>query len=120
MEHISKSVWNLNELLQRVENDQELLCELLGVFKEDFPATMRSLESAVAQNDMKNTTSLSHTLKGMLSNLAATRAAVAAAKLEKTAAAGDRSAIASDWNELQRESAGLLPELNAYLAGVRR
>jgi hypothetical protein len=39
-EGLSEPVWNLTELLERIENDQELLRELLNIFKEDFPQTM--------------------------------------------------------------------------------
>lgn len=28
---------NLTELLVRVDNDHDLLCELIGIFKEEFP-----------------------------------------------------------------------------------
>lgn len=104
----------------RVDDDQELLCELLAIFKEDFPRTMKSLESALTGADMKNAATLSHTLKGMLSNLGGERAAAAAAKIEQLARAGETASLGAAWNALQRESAVLLPELDAYLAEVRR
>lgn len=115
----SKSAWNPTELLSRVDNDQELLLELLAIFKEDFPRTMNSLESALTRCDLKNAASLSHALKGMLANLGGARAAAAAAKLEQLSAAGNTGDLAAAWKNLQAESASLLPELNAYLAEVR-
>jgi hypothetical protein len=39
-EGFSEPVWNLAELLERVDNDHELLRELLNIFKEDFPQTI--------------------------------------------------------------------------------
>ena len=45
---------NLGELLTRVENDSELLCELIGIFKEDFPRLLQSLQRSVVLEDMKN------------------------------------------------------------------
>ena len=107
--------------MERVDNDQELLIELLTIFQEDFPRTMQSLEESVAARDLKNTASLSHTLKGMLSNLGGTRAATAAAKLEKLASSADNKAPLKDaFAALQCEAASLVPELDAYMAGVRR
>ncbi len=116
----SSPVWNQAELLERVDNDQELLRDLLAIFKEDFPRTIRSLEAAVHGADLKSTATLSHTLKGMLSNLGGTRAAAAAAKLEQMANAGEKAPLRDALDALQREAASLLPELDAYMAEVQR
>jgi two-component system sensor histidine kinase/response regulator len=119
-EGISGPVWNLAELLERVDNDQELLRELVNIFKEDFPRTMRLLESAIAVADLKNVARLSHTLKGMLSSLGGVRTAAAAARLEVMASAGESASLKSVFDTLEREGASLLPELDAYMAEVRR
>ncbi len=111
-------VWNLAELLDRIDNDQELLRDLLNIFKEDFPRTMQSLESAVAAADLKNASRLSHTLKGMLSSLGGTRTAAAAAKLEVLATAGETASLRGALDALVQEAERLVPELNAYMAEV--
>ncbi|MGB9466888.1 MAG: response regulator [Candidatus Acidiferrum sp.] len=116
----SKPVWNQAEVLDRVDNDQELLLELLTIFKEDFPRTIRSLEAAVSGGDLKSTAWLSHTLKGMLSNLGAVRAATAASMLEELASTENKTSLRVALDELEREAASLLPELDAYMAEVRR
>jgi two-component system, sensor histidine kinase and response regulator len=115
----AQPVWNLPELLVRVDHDQELLRDLLNIFKEDFPRTMASLRSAVAAADCNNAASLSHALKGMLSNLAATNASVAAAELERLAKAQDKSGLSSALGCLEREASWLVPEIEAYIAEVR-
>jgi HPt (histidine-containing phosphotransfer) domain-containing protein len=117
-ETVPEPAWNQAELLERVDNDQDLLKELLAIFKEDFPRTMRSLESAVSAADLKNTSRLSHTLKGMLSSLGGTRAAAAASKLETLASDGEEAALKDALAALESEAARLLPELNAYRAEV--
>ena len=119
-QELTERVWNLAELLDRVDNDQELLLDLLNIFKEDFPRTMRSLESAVAVSDLKNVSRLSHTLKGMLSSLGGTRAAAAAAKLEVLASGAEAASLKGALDALTHEAESLLPELNAYMAEVRR
>ena len=113
-------VWDAQELLGRVENDPELLLEILGLFKVEFPKSVQALELAVAAGDLKKSGTLSHTLKGMLSSLAARRAAAASAKLEQLCAAGNVGAVASALNELRAEAAALLPHLDAYIAEVQR
>jgi two-component system, sensor histidine kinase and response regulator len=118
-EGVSEPVWNLAELVDRVDNDQELLRELLNIFKEDFPRTMQSLESAVRAGDLKNSARLSHTLKGMLSSLGATRTAAAAAKLEALSSAGETASLEGAFNALEAEAHSLVPELETYMAEVR-
>jgi two-component system, sensor histidine kinase and response regulator len=115
----SDPAWNLAELLERVDNDQELLRDLLNIFKEDFPLSMRSLESAVAAEDLKNSAMLAHTLKGMLSSLGGVRTAAAAARLEVIASAGETASLKGALDALKCEAASLLPELEAYMAEVR-
>jgi two-component system, sensor histidine kinase and response regulator len=119
-ESLSEAAWNQAELLERVDNDDELLRDLLNIFKEDFPRTVRSLEAAVAGGDSKETAMLSHRLKGMLSNLGGSRAAAAAARLEEMASAGQKEQLKEALDALQGEAAQLLPELEAYMTEVRR
>ena len=42
---LHEPAWNQAELLERVDNDRELVRELLTIFKEDFPRTIGSLEA---------------------------------------------------------------------------
>jgi HPt (histidine-containing phosphotransfer) domain-containing protein len=119
-EGLPEPVWNLAGLLERVDNDQELLRELLTIFKDDFPQTLQSLKSAVTAGDLKSSSRLSHTLKGMLSSLGATRAAAAASKLEALSSAGETASLHPALCALETEADSLLPELDAYMTEVRR
>jgi HPt (histidine-containing phosphotransfer) domain-containing protein len=105
---------NLADLLARVENDHDLLCELIDIFKEDFPGLMQSLRQSVAREDMKNVEAKSHALKGMLSGLSVTHAATIASGLEQLARAGKRLELTNALALLENEVAGLLPELDGY------
>jgi HPt (histidine-containing phosphotransfer) domain-containing protein len=116
----SSPVWNLPELLVRVDNDRELLCDLLAIFKEDFPKTMQSLEAAVGSGDCQNTATFSHTLKGMLASLGAAPAAAAAAEIERLAKVKDRAQLTNALQAFEQEAASLVPQIEAYLAEVRR
>jgi HPt (histidine-containing phosphotransfer) domain-containing protein len=117
---LSEPIWNVAELLERVDNDQELLRELLTIFKEDFPQSFQSLKSAVSSGDLKGASRLSHTLKGMLSSLGATRAAAAASELEALSSAGEAVPLGEALSALESEAERLLPELDAYMPEVRR
>lgn len=114
----SEPAVNLDELLARVDHDQELLRDLVVIFKDDFPPHMSALRRAIAHGDLKTTERSSHTLKGMFLSLAAKRAAAAAAKLEQSGRAGDSAALSSALALLEKEVALLMPELEAHLAKI--
>ena len=107
---------DLAELLERVDNDRELLRDLLAIFKDDFPAHLQALREAVDCGDMKRVASLGHMLKGMLSNLAAARAAGAAAHLEQLGHAGETAGLKAALEVFESEVSELLPKLDACMS----
>ncbi len=84
---------NLPELLDRVENDEDLLEELLVLFREDLPGCLEALQAAIAGGDLGQIERSAHRLKGMLANLSAQSAAAAAAEIESAARAGNVETI---------------------------
>ena len=114
----SCSVIDFAELLARVENDRELMSELISVFKAEFPKQLDSLHRAVDSADAKRVASLAHTLKGMLSNLAAHQSAATASHLEQLARNGDVAALPGALSSFERDTATLLLEMDAPMAEV--
>jgi len=111
-------VLNLSELLERVDNDSELLREVIGICKAEIPRHISLLREAVAQADMKNIEKSGHTLRGMLSSLAATRAAAAAGRLEQLVRSGDTTTLRSAVAIFESEVAKLMTELEAHMAKI--
>ena len=110
---------NLSELLARVDNDRELLRDLLSIFKRDFPDHLEALRNAVAGNTAAEVARISHTLKGMLANLAVTKAADSASRLERLARAAEISSLGGALAAFEKEVEGLLPEMESYMAEAR-
>jgi HPt (histidine-containing phosphotransfer) domain-containing protein len=110
---------NLQELLARVENDRELLFDLLAIFKDEFPAHLRSLEAAVAHKDAREVARISHILKGMLLNLAVSKAAASIANLEQLARAGTVASFQGALASFIADVQGVLPEMETYMAEAR-
>jgi HPt (histidine-containing phosphotransfer) domain-containing protein len=79
----TSDILNLPDLLSRVDNDRELLVELFFIFKTVFPVHLQNLSQAIEREEAKQVETESHTLKGMLLNLSALRAAAVAAELEQ-------------------------------------
>jgi HPt (histidine-containing phosphotransfer) domain-containing protein len=111
-------VLDVTELLARVENDRELLCELVEIFKAQLPGQMVSLRENIENGEMPGVVAAGHTFKGMLSNLGAARAAAAATRLEEFGKEGDRDKVGPAFIELQNEISLLIPELESCAAQV--
>jgi HPt (histidine-containing phosphotransfer) domain-containing protein len=111
---------DFEELLARVDNDRELLRELVSIFKEDFPCHLRALHEAFARRDTKQVAVVSHTLKGMLANLAVTEAAAAAARLEQLTVNATEDSQKQALSAFEKEVDGLLPEMESYMAEAQR
>jgi HPt (histidine-containing phosphotransfer) domain-containing protein len=107
------------ELLSRLDNDHELLRELVTIFKEDFPKLLEALQESVAHADMTRARIASHTLKGMLANLAVTRGAAAAGRVEELARDGAGGSIQEALAAFEVEVRGLLPEMETYVTEVQ-
>jgi HPt (histidine-containing phosphotransfer) domain-containing protein len=69
---------------------------------------------------VKQVERVAHTLRGMLSNMAAARAAVLAGRLEEVARAGEQSGLIEGFALFEKEVSGLMPELETYLEEARR
>jgi PAS domain S-box-containing protein len=113
-------IFDHEELLARVENDRELLRDLLTIFKEEFPRQLLVLREAVQARDGKRVTSAAHSLRGMLSNLAATRAAASAARLEQMGRKEEVSGFQEAFAALENDAKKLLPQLDACMAEVSK
>ena len=62
----SSGDWNLNELLVRLDGDQEFLRELLDIFRQDGRANLEKARRQKAQCDFYGLSRTAHMLKGML------------------------------------------------------
>jgi HPt (histidine-containing phosphotransfer) domain-containing protein len=120
VQNIAGPAFNFADLLDRVENDRELLRDLLLIFKQDSPRHLLSLKEAVLHSEMKQVQASSHTLKGMLSNLSMDRAADAAANLEQIGRHGERAGLKDALTLLEQEVANLMPMVDSYLQGAHR
>jgi HPt (histidine-containing phosphotransfer) domain-containing protein len=106
-------VLNITELLSRVDNDQELVSELFFIFKSVFPAHLQRLSEAVANELPKQVEAESHTLKGMLLNLSAARAAAIAADLENIGREGKIASMKEALTGFRSETETLLLQMES-------
>jgi two-component system sensor histidine kinase/response regulator len=106
------------ELMARMGGDESLLRRLIDMFLVNYPKQLSELHEAVRARDIETLRRRSHTLRGALSLFAASEAADAAHRLEKSAEFGGR-AIDEAFRALQAELARLEPTLNTLALEAR-
>ena len=106
------------ELMNRVEHDQELAREILAIFQSDSNTNREVLRVAVTSRDAEEVRNLAHAFKGMLANLAANPASTAAAHLETLAKEGKSDEFAAAWEVFDKELTSVLLEVEQLLAGT--
>jgi two-component system sensor histidine kinase/response regulator len=95
-------------LLERVGGNREALQELIGLFLEDAPRQLDRMREAIDAGDARTLQTAAHSLKGAVSNFAASAATEAAARLQQM---GERA--------LLDEAAASITVLEDEIARVR-
>jgi signal transduction histidine kinase/CheY-like chemotaxis protein/HPt (histidine-containing phosphotransfer) domain-containing protein len=67
---VSQSGWDQTQALARVEGDQALLSELIGIFLEEVPRRIAELRQGCSSGDRELVERTAHTMKGELGYLA--------------------------------------------------
>jgi HPt (histidine-containing phosphotransfer) domain-containing protein len=98
-------------LLERVGGDRKALRELVELFLDDAPQVLARIHRAIDEKETEALQAAAHTLKGAISNFAASAATEAAARLQRTGEndnlGGARDACAVLEEELEQLKAAL-------------
>src|SRR5260370_19541651 len=84
VEQPRQAVWDLKELMDRLDGDEDFLRELLVIFRQDARMNLEKSRKAMAGLDFESLTRTAHTLKGVLRNLSMGAAAETAGALVKS------------------------------------
>ena len=115
---MAKKLIDFEELLERTENDRKLMRDLLTIFREEFPQRLQVLREAVASMNATNVALEAHALKGMLSNLAAVKAAAAVAELEQFGRNNETSRFLESFSRFDAIGKELSQQVEACMAEV--
>ena len=102
--------------LTRVGGDAELLCEVIGLFLDDYPHSLEKIRDAVNNGDPSGVEQHAHSLKGSVSIFGAKESLDAAFSLEKQGRSGDLTAAPDGLKRLEQALASLKPELEEIQA----
>ncbi len=106
---------NYQELIYRVNGNFALLNQIVALFFKIYPDLLKRLEEGIAKSDGRQVRHAAHTLKGMISNFAASTVVDAVRALEMVGESGDFSHV----DELLDVFKEKLSELNAVLHSIQ-
>ena len=112
-------VIDLTELLERVENDHELLLELIDIFLQDCPQKIQAMRRAADAKEYTQLQELAHSLKGASGNISAKAMRELFLEIENMAKAQDASDMQRSFDAVDAQHADLqkyFPQLKAKLS----
>jgi two-component system, sensor histidine kinase and response regulator len=107
---------DLKAMRRRLGNDEQLIAEVIGLFRVDCPVLLQKIGVGMSQRDATAVHGSAHALKGAAGNLSAHAVADCASVLEHMANDGQIDAPATEraWARLQEEAARLLIALDSH------
>jgi HPt (histidine-containing phosphotransfer) domain-containing protein len=68
---MNEEIIDLKDVLERVQDDKELLLELFEIYQEDFVVKRKALGEAIAAKNIVKIKELAHSMKGSSGNISA-------------------------------------------------
>jgi len=90
---IDKNVLDIEDALDRVQDDIELLLELFDIFQEDFQVKLPQLKAACQTANAEEIRNLAHSIKGAAGNISAREIQQTCLAIEKKGAEGDMNGL---------------------------
>lgn len=81
--------WNRGFALDQTSDDEEILAELLGIFRESAEADLKKIKDAILAGNLKSVGEAAHSLKGASASLGIEGIRTVAYEIEKAGKNGD-------------------------------
>lgn len=92
---MSEKVIDLEEVLERVQEDKELLLELFDIFSNDYTVKMQTLKAAITEKNFEVIKDVIHSIKGAAGNISAKAVHATCMNIEHLSAGKDLAGIQS-------------------------
>jgi len=76
---------DLKDVLERVQDDWELLMELLDIFSEDYTEKREVLNELIKENNFEEIRNIAHSIKGAAGNISAKAMHATSERIERLA-----------------------------------
>ncbi len=105
---MNEEIIDLADVLERVQDDKELLAELFDIYQDDFIIKRKALGEAIAAKDMVKIKEVAHSMKGSSGNISAKPLHAACLQLEMLAKEGKTDGMAE-----------MLPTIDGYFEEIK-
>ncbi len=99
----AKVIFNKADMMDRLDNDEELIAMVMQGFSERTPQLLTELQEALDKNNADTVTITGHTIKGAAANAGAEAMSEAALLVEQSGKAGDIAGAAKSFEDLKKE-----------------
>ncbi len=100
---MNKEVLDIKDVLERVQDDRELLLELFDIFEEDFQEKRKNLSQHLAMGNFDSIRDLAHSMKGAAGNISAKALYASCSTIEQLAHDRGLDGIKSKMKDLDRQ-----------------
>ncbi len=107
-------VWDMDSALKRVRGKEKFLTKLIGMFLDDMPGRVKSLQQAIEQGDTDKAREVAHAIKGVVGNLSGIRLQKIAAQLENSGREKDSGELERLWPVFEKQFQLLFEELEKF------
>ncbi len=111
----SKSIFDVNEALTIIQDDEEFLKELAAIFLDDYHSQIAKIEKAVITSDSRGLAESVHKLKGSVANFGKNRVFEIVSKLENIGKRGKMGNVEHTFHLLVKELESLVKVLREYI-----
>ncbi|MBM3423523.1 MAG: Hpt domain-containing protein [Chlorobi bacterium] len=94
------SVFQIDELMQRLQNDEEIIRIIIAQFMLDTPTQIRELQQAVTSGQTDQVRHISHTIKGAAATVSAEELRALSSTIEQSAKSGTLELVQGELQEL--------------------
>jgi HPt (histidine-containing phosphotransfer) domain-containing protein len=105
---MSEPIIDLKDVLDRVQDDKELLVELFDIYQEDFIIKRKDLEEGLKAKDVTKVREAAHSMKGASGNISAKSMHAMCMKIEHMARDGSVEGLDA-----------LLPTIDGYFEQIK-
>ncbi len=103
IEEDDDNIFDVTDLLERLDNDEDLLKDILELFIEDTPRHIRGIQKAFEENDTSDLKLHVHSLKGAAGNAGASILRETAVHLESLVVTEDLTEVSSYIKKIEEE-----------------
>lgn len=113
---MSNEIVDLRDVLERVQDDRELLMELFDIFVDDYTKKRKILTTLVAENNIGKIKEITHSIKGAAGNISAKAIYSTCIKLEEFAERQEVDTVAQQLPILDEQ----FEELREYIVQYKK